>query len=455
MMDRLKRIVSLVLVVQLSLGSGGLAWGQGARGGAGGGQEGKKSRATQGQAKKGGGAGKAGAVEKGGVETVAPAEESLPGGQALSRAVIPDQYVLGPGDGISINIWGEYDESYQLRVSPDGKISLPTIGDLMVKGLTLTQADALIDAQVKKYYRNVKSGLSLTSLRVFEVLVLGDVQRPGTYLATPVRRVSDLIDKAGGILPSGSNRNIQVRNNGQVYALADIHAFLHKGDLPSNPFVRDDDMIFVPAIGDRRVSVYISEVTTEPGGALSESSIPHIVEVKQGERLSTVIREVGGVSPWWELGGVLIERASHAPEGTMRIFLDLQRYVLEKDESQNPLMEPGDQVYIPTSVRRVFVTGAVKIPSAHTYIPGRSADAYVAQAGGALPFADFGRSFIKRADGTVEPFLGAVELNNGDTIVVLEKLFKNWQDYFTLVGAVSGVIIGLVGFYAVFTNFGR
>jgi protein involved in polysaccharide export with SLBB domain len=390
-----------------------------------------------------------------GVETISPAEESLPGGQALSRAVIPDQYVLGPGDGVSINIWGEYDDSYQLRVSPDGKISLPTIGDLMVKGLTLTQVDALIDTQVKKYYRNVKSGLSLTSLRVFEVLVLGDVAKPGTYLATPVRRVSDLIDKAGGILPSGSGRHIQVRNNGQVYASADLQAFLRKGDLSSNPFVRDDDVIFVPAIGDRRVSVYVSEVATEAGGALSENSIPHIVELKQGERLSTVISEVGGISPWWELGGVLIERVSHVPEGTMRISLDLQRYVLEKDESQNPVMEAGDQVYIPASVRRVFVTGAVKLPSSYTYLPGRTAAAYIAQAGGALLIADFDRSFIKRADGTVEPYASAAELNNGDTVVVLEKLFKNWQDYFTLVGAISGVIIGLVGFYAAFTNFGR
>jgi len=69
--------------------------------------------------------------------------------------------------------------------------------------------------------------------------------------------------------------------------------------------------------------------------------------------------------------------------------------------------------------------------------------------------ADLERSLIQRADGSVEPYTPTAELNSGDSIIVLEKLFKTWQDYFALVGTISGVILGLVGFYAAFTNFGR
>lgn len=88
-------------------------------------------------------------------------------------------------------------------MTPDGKISLPTIGDLRVEGLSLAKAAALIESEVEQYYRNVKSGLSLQSLRVFEVSVLGEVENPGSCLATPVKRVSDLINAAGGVLQAG------------------------------------------------------------------------------------------------------------------------------------------------------------------------------------------------------------------------------------------------------------
>jgi protein involved in polysaccharide export with SLBB domain len=443
-MNKLNRLVAVILVVQFVLCPGGMAWGQVS----------KPSPLPPGPAGPGStrgpvpipGMGRAGVQPvpgRGGVVSQTPAESQLPGGQALSRAVVPDQYILGPGDGLSISLWGEYDANYVVWVTPDGKISLPTIGNLSVKGLSLTEAESLIQTEVKRYYRNVKSGLSLTSLRVFEVQVLGEILLPGTYLATPVKRVSDLIAQAGGALPGGSQRRIQVQKTGQVYATADIAAFLRKGDQSGNPYVHDGDVIFVPPMGDRRVSVYISEIAPRTSGAtgLIEDSIPYTVELKEGERLSTLISEVGGVSPWWDLEGVFIQRVSEAPQGLMRIPADLRRYYIEGDESQNVLLERGDQVYIPASIRRVLVAGAVKLPAAYVYVPGRPADAYLMEAGGASLTADLEKSFIKRADGAVEPYVGTTEVNNGDSIVVLEKTFKNWQDYIALAGFVTGLFL--------------
>jgi protein involved in polysaccharide export with SLBB domain len=393
------------------------------------------------------------------VSSASTAEEFLPGGQALSRAVSPD-YVVGPGDGLTISIWGEYEEKTDVRVSPDGKITLPTVGMLKVKGLTLAQMQELIGVEVKKYYRNVKTGVSLTSLRVFQVSVLGQIQVPGSYLANPVKRVSDVIIQAGGVLPGGSYRHIEVQRNGQLFAIADVTAFQRRGDQSANPQLEDEDIIFVPPMGAKRVSAYVSEIATQSGGEqggghLNENSVPYILEIYNGEHLDDVISELGGLSPWWDLESVFIERPSSSPEGTMRIPVDLQQYFLKKDEGQNPLLQSGDQIYIPALTRRVFVTGAVKISAAYNYVPGRSADTYIAQAGGASLVADLGRSFIQRADGAVEPYLGATEINNGDTIVVLEKLFKTWNDYLALVGTVTGVILSMVGFYAALTNFGR
>jgi len=445
-MLRLRQVVVLILVLNFTFFPGGMSWGQAQR------------KSASGLAAKSGpkpSGGEAAAGPKG-VVSQTPTEEALPGGQALSRAVVPDEYLLGPGDALSVNFWGEYNDTFSARVTPDGKISLPTIGDLEVKGLSLTKAEALIQSEAKRYYRNVKIGLSLSALRVFQVLVLGEVQAPGTYLATPVRRVSDLINQAGGVLQGGSQRHIQVRRDGQPYATADLFAFLRNGEQAANPTLRDGDVIFVPPMSSMRVSVYISEVTTAAGtGAITENSVPYTVELKEGERLSVLLSEVGGPSPWWDLEGVFIERVTHAPEGMMRIPVNLRLYFLEKDESQNILLQSGDQVYISAQIRKVLVAGAVKLPAAYTYVPGKSADAYLVQAGGPSLVADFDRSFIKRADGSIVPYVGTAEIDNGDTIVILERLFKNWQDYFALVGTVSGVILSLVGFYAAFTNFGR
>lgn len=446
-MGRIYQGIAVALVVQLLLGPGGIAWSQAPGGKAGGG-----AKAAQGlkadKARPGGAAdqGKPGAMSQ------TPAEESLPGGQALSRAVVRDEYVLAPGDGLSINLWGEYDATYSVRVTPDGKISLPTIGDLVVKGLSLTKAEALLESHVNRYYRNVKTGLSLTSLRVFQVLVLGEVQTPGAYLATPVKRVSDVIAQAGGVQPGGSQRHIRVRRgNGGDDTSADLFLFHRRGDDSANPFLQDGDVVFVPSMGNRRVSVYISEVlTVGVTGNLAENSIPYTVELKEGERLSTLIDEVGGSTPWWDLEGIIIQRETKAPEGTMRIPVDLRRYFIERDQSQDVVVEPGDQVYIPARIRRVFVAGAMKMAGPYQYIPGRTAEAYVAQAGGLPVTADLGRSFIKRADGTVEPYIGSAEINNGDTIIVLEKIFKTYQDYFEFVGAVAGVILSAVGMVAIF-----
>lgn len=406
--------------------------------------------------KAGSAGGSGGEGGKGGVSSMTPAEDMLPGGQALSRAVVPDQYVLGPGDGLTVSLWDELSNSYPVRVTPDGKINIPKVGDFTVKDLTLTQVHALVQSAVSRSFRNVRSTVSLTSLRVFQVLVLGEVEKPGPYTATPVKRVSDVVTKAGGVLSGGSQRYVQVQRDGKVAAIADLPAFLRKGDESANPFVLDGDVIFVPPMGDQRVFVYISEVQTTPAtGAFSENSVPYTFELKKEERLSTVITQIGGISPWWDLEGVLVQRETKEPEGIMRIPVNLRRLFLQRDESQDLVLEIGDQIYIPAKVRRVFLAGSVRTPAAYPYFPGRTADAYIAQAGGASLVADFDRSFIKRADGTVEPYSGVTEIDNGDTIIVREKLFKTWEDYFAVVGAISGAILSLVGFYAVFTNFGR
>lgn len=445
-MVRITRTVILLLIAQLIAGPSAGVWGQGLRGF----KPGVRSPGDlQGTIRRGAPAGKVG------VKSAVPFEEKVPGGQALSRAVVPDEYILGPGDGLTVTLWGEYDDTYVVAVTPDGKISLPTIGVLKVTGLSLVQAENLINTEVKRFYRNVNSGLSLTSLRVFQVLVLGEVLKPGTYLATPVKRVSEVIDQAGGVQPGGSQREIQLKRNGRVFSTVDLAGFFRNVSEFANPFLRDGDVIYVPPMGDMRVWIYLSEANSQSGGGargLRESLIPYLVEIREGDRLSSVITAVGGVSPWWELESVFVEREMNFPKGTLTIPLNLRSYFLENDETQNVVLESGDHIYIPSSVRRVVVGGAVNAPGVFVYLPGKSAEDYLLEAGGPKVTAELSRSFIKRVDGSVEPYIGTVELNNGDTIVILERIFKTWTDYVALVGTITGFIFTGVGIVAIFNQ---
>ncbi|MBM4133111.1 MAG: polysaccharide export protein [Nitrospira sp.] len=381
-----------------------------------------------------------------GTISLSSTEEILPGGQALSRAVVPDQYLLGPGDGLTINLWGEYEEAYDVKVSPDGRVNLPTIGTLKVKGLSLTQAEALVETEVRKYYRNVKSGLTLASLRVFQVLVLGAVQLPGSYLATPVKRVSDIVGQAGGVVSGGSWRNIQVQREGQVVAIADLTAFLRHGDQAANPYLQDGDAVYIPPMRHLIVSVITTDVAITPTGLVSESTTPSNIELKPGEKIADLLAELGSVSPWWNLEGVYVLREIKAPEGTMKLPVDARRLLFDKDESQNFELQHGDQVFISSNVRRVFVNGVVRTGGAFTYVPNRTAEEYIGLAGGVSLQASLERSTIRRADGTVEPFSAGTILRSGDAIQIEQKYFASPSDYVGIIGGVTGLVFSMFAF---------
>lgn len=440
-MEHFRLLIVAFLATQLLLGQVGFVLAQTGRGGDKGKQGG--SRLFEGGAKSKGSraATQGGGQREGVIEALAPALERLPGGRVLSQAVVPDEYVLGPGDGLSVNIWGEFEEIYEVRVSPEGKISLPTMGDLKVKGLSLTQAHALIDAEVKHYYRNVKSGLSLMQLRVFEVPILGAVNLPGTYLATPVKRISDLVAEAGGVLAGGSWRQVQIRRDGQVVATADITAYLRRGDTSANPFVKDGDTIFVPPLSEPLVLVITNEVVVAPqSGQVTETSTPANVEMKPGERITHLFSEIGGVSPWWNLESIYIIRETKVPEGTMKVPVDGRRLIFDNDESQNIELLHGDQVFIPSNVRRVFVNGVVLKGGAFPYVPNRTAEEYLGIAGGVSLQASLDRSTIRHADGTVEPFRPELILANGDTIQVEQKYFATPADYIGIIGGITSLV---------------
>jgi protein involved in polysaccharide export with SLBB domain len=181
-----------------------------------------------------------------GSENLFGADPNLIPGEGLEGAVVGTEYRLGPGDVLAINIWGPEAVALTLAVTLEGRLLIPDVGEVDVNGLLLSDAKGVIRAEMLRKFRNVDIGVTLVKIRKFKVHVLGQVDRPGTYISSAVDRVSIAIARAGGLKSNGSRRLIQVQNGDSVRVTADLMAFFRTGSVEQNPSLRDGDLIYVP-----------------------------------------------------------------------------------------------------------------------------------------------------------------------------------------------------------------
>ena len=210
----------------------------------------------------------------GNVTTFAPVDD-IPVG--------PD-YVLGPGDDLTINVWGAVDSTLIRTVDRNGRIVLPKVGDLRIWGLTFSQADRLIRDELSRYFRGFQTSVTMGRLRTVSVHVVGEVCQPGVYTLSSLATVTNALYSAGGPTKLGSLREVRLlRSNVQV-ARIDLYDFLQRGDRARDYRLESGDTIFVPTVGD--VVAVAGEVKR-----------PAIYEVQTGTRLADVVTLAGGVTP--------------------------------------------------------------------------------------------------------------------------------------------------------------
>ena len=270
----------------------------------------------------------------------------------------PD-YVLGPGDDLTINVWGAVDSTLVRTVDRNGRIVLPKVGDLRIWGLTFSQADRLIRDELSRYFRGFQTSVTMGRLRTVSVHVVGEVCQPGVYTLSSLATVTNALYSAGGPTKLGSLREVRLlRSNVQV-ARVDLYDFLQRGDRTRDYRLESGDTIFVPTIGD--VVAVAGEVKR-----------PAIYEVQTGTRLADVVTLSGGVTPTSYLRRVQIVRAlPNAERATLDV--DLTGHYLKGDEASNPLINAGDLVLIHPADPRVYnivkVDGAVRYPGSYELKP--------------------------------------------------------------------------------------
>ena len=157
----------------------------------------------------------------------------------------PQNYVLGPGDHVYVDIYGASQKTEELTVSPDGAITVPGFGPIQVSGLTVAQAQNKIRSTLGSRYASSSLKLTVGQTRTIQVNVMGEVRAPGSYTLSAFATVFHALYMAGGINEIGTLRNINVFRQGKLVSTVDVYQYILLGRLAGNIRLQDNDVIQV------------------------------------------------------------------------------------------------------------------------------------------------------------------------------------------------------------------
>ena len=261
----------------------------------------------------------------------------------------PLDYVIGPGDKLFIDIYGESENYYQVEISPDGDAILENIGPVNLSGLTLENAKKRLISKFKSVYTGIinKStfiNISVGIPRAIRVNIAGEVNLPGTYNFSAFNTVYNAIYVAGGITENATLRDIKLFRNNKLVNKIDVYKFLTKGDSSSNIRLENNDLILV--------GPYTNRVTIN-----GNVKLPGKFEINEGETFSDLLSYAGGFTENAYTKSVKLTRIH---DGELKI-VDVNR---NQFEFFTPIA--GDIYNVDKVIEkynnRVLVTGAVYRP---------------------------------------------------------------------------------------------
>lgn len=266
---------------------------------------------------------------------------------------VPPDYVLGPGDGVRVQLFGKVNGIYELEVTRDGVLNLPEMGPVPVVGQRFSSFREELHARVAQTLIGTQVSVTMGVLRRIRVFVLGDVKRPGSYVVSGLSTISSALHHSGGISEVGTLRGIELKRGGRRVATLDLYDLLLSGDTSQDRRLQPGDVIFVPPVG-RTVGV---------GGAVKR---PGIYEVPAGASVGEAVRLAGGLSPTAFGAGARLER----------IGADRRRQVLTVDVSADAgrSIVSGDVLLVPEVLpdwaNTVWLSGHVQRPGPYEWWSG-------------------------------------------------------------------------------------
>ncbi len=271
----------------------------------------------------------------------------------------PD-YVVGPGDGLSIDLWGGVSQRFFRTVDREGRISLPEAGPVLVSGKSLADVQQNLQQILRTQFRDVSAEVSLARLRTIRVYEVGDVANPGAYDISSLSTPLNALFAAGGPTPKGSLRIVKHFRGNQLVQEVDMYDLLLHGVKSGMVRLDNGDTVLVPPIG--------SQVTVE--GMVRR---PAIYELKDEKSLASVLELAGGLLPTAALRHIEVQRLVAHDKQTM-LSLDIPEVddsseVTKKLESFE--IRDGDRVRIfpiaPYNQDVIFLDGHVLRPGRYSY----------------------------------------------------------------------------------------
>ena len=295
---------------------------------------------------------------------------------------IPNHYVLGVGDQLSIQVYGKENAEYVLSITREGNILIPDVGPIKIVGLSFSEMKKFLTEKIQQRIIGVNVVVSLAELRSMRIFVLGDAYKPGPYTLSSLSSVTHAIFAAGGVSDIGSLRNIEVKRAGKIVQTVDLYDLLIKGDSSSDILLQSGDVVFIPT-QSKSVSI------------LGEVRRPAIYELKKGDNFNQVIAMAGGLLPSAYPQSTMIERYNNQNLRSI-INVDLTDSAARKQE-----LKSGDYVRVLKSSgmyeQSITVIGAVTRPGKYQWQQGiKIADLLPNLDSHILPSADLSYGLIVR-----------------------------------------------------------
>ncbi len=245
------------------------------------------------------------------------------------RIATPANYVLGPDDELSINVYGNSETKYNLKVTPEGSIYIPNAGPVFVSGLTVEDATSKIKAKLAgTIYKAINTGntkvqVNLGNIRSIRVTIIGEAKKPGSYTVSSLSTVFNALYLCGGPNNNGSYRAIELVRNNKVVSIIDIYSFLLKGSMAGNLRLMDQDVIRIPYYQSR---VNIAGEIKRPG----------IFEINEGDKLLSIFSAAGGFTDSAYRNSVKITRLTDRERSVSDVLSDsFSSYTLRGGDSIN------------------------------------------------------------------------------------------------------------------------
>ena len=274
----------------------------------------------------------------------------------VDDALVPDEYKLGPGDELNIQLFGKENDQYSLVVTREGEVNFPRFGPISVAGLSFEDTEALIQRRVEEQLIGVEAVVSLGRLRAISVFMAGEVARPGSYAVSALATVTQALFVAGGVSEIGSLRNIEVKRSGETVGSFDLYDLLIRGDVSGDIRLRSGDVIFVPPYSG------IAEVA----GAVRR---PLLYEVRETETINDLISMAGGFNNTAYISSVILERNSAGAQ-----LSELRNLDLSNAQDLAMLITDGDLIRVPESAEfygnQITIEGAVVRPGSYAWYEG-------------------------------------------------------------------------------------